>query len=66
MKVTSQQLLDAGINAFAVQLLLESIGRIFDANSLASSDNTLEFEFNHRGVAAEFKLQITARQQEAT
>jgi hypothetical protein len=57
MKVTSQQILDAGLNVFGLHLFLESVAR-FKPNP--EGNEPLEFEFDHRGINAKVRLHLTA------
>lgn len=56
MKISSQQILDAGLNVFGLHLFLESIGRM----PPNESGEPFEFEFEHRGVNAKVRFHLTA------
>jgi hypothetical protein len=54
--VSNQQVLDAGLNVFGLHLFLESVGRRFKVDP--EGENILQFDFDHRGVAARVKLEL--------
>jgi hypothetical protein len=54
--VSSQQIIDAGLNVFGLHLFLESVGRRFKVDP--NGKNVLQFDFDHRGVASRVKIEL--------
>lgn len=57
--MSSQQIIDAGLNVFGLHLFLESVGRRFKVDSNPEGTKVLEFDFDQRGVEAHIKLELT-------
>lgn len=58
VKVSSQQLLDLGLNVFGLHLFLESIARCFKPRGDERDAEPLEFEFEHRGTKSVVRLYL--------
>ncbi|HEV2862869.1 MAG TPA: hypothetical protein VGX48_17770 [Pyrinomonadaceae bacterium] len=56
MKVTSQQILDLGLNVFGLHLFLESVAKQFKPHGDERDQQPLEFEIEHRGTRSTARL----------